>query len=53
MLTECSNKDLFFIVILTEEISINYIHIINKELYSSTIKNFIVLGSLIYPTEDW
>ncbi|CAD8095909.1 unnamed protein product [Paramecium sonneborni] len=53
MITECDQKNVFFIVCLQEEISLEIITIINKELYSSTIKNFQVYGSVVYPTKEW
>ncbi|CAK89547.1 unnamed protein product (macronuclear) [Paramecium tetraurelia] len=40
-------------VCLKEEISLETITFINKELYSSTIKNFQVYGSVVYPTKEW
>ncbi|CAD8066490.1 unnamed protein product [Paramecium primaurelia] len=53
MITECNQKDVFFVVCLKEEISLETITFINKELYSSTIKNFQVYGSVVYPTKEW
>ncbi|CAD8200992.1 unnamed protein product [Paramecium octaurelia] len=53
MITECNQKNVFFVVCLKEEISLEAITFINKELYSSSIKNFQVYGSVVYPTKEW
>ncbi|CAD8195966.1 unnamed protein product [Paramecium pentaurelia] len=53
MITECNQENLFFIICLKEEIQLESIYFINKEFYSSTIKNFKVFGSVVYPTESW
>ncbi|CAD8122542.1 unnamed protein product [Paramecium sonneborni] len=53
MITECNLEKLFFVICLKEEIQLETIYFINKEFYSSTIKNFKVFGSIVYPTESW
>ncbi|CAD8202055.1 unnamed protein product [Paramecium octaurelia] len=53
MITECNQERLFFIICLKEEIQLETIYFINKEFYSSTIKNFKVFGSIVYPTQAW
>ncbi|CAK61715.1 unnamed protein product (macronuclear) [Paramecium tetraurelia] len=53
MITECNQEKLFFIICLKEEIQLETIYFINKEFYSSTIKNFKVFGSIVQPTQAW
>ncbi|CAD8196730.1 unnamed protein product [Paramecium octaurelia] len=53
MITECNQEKLHFIICLKEEIQLESIYFINKEFYSSTMKNFRVFGSVVYPTESW
>lgn len=48
MITECSKKDLYFVICLKEEISLESMALINKELYSSTVKNFYVYHLILY-----
>ncbi|CAK63891.1 unnamed protein product (macronuclear) [Paramecium tetraurelia] len=53
MITECNQQKLYIIICLKEEIQLESIYFINKEFYSSTMKNFRVFGSVVYPTESW
>lgn len=49
----CSAEGKFVIVELSEETLVCTIEIANFEHYSSNLKEFEVLGSLVYPTENW
>jgi hypothetical protein len=39
------------VINLKEEIEITSLMLVNLELFSSTVKNFEVWGSMIYPTD--
>lgn len=49
----CSAEDKFVIVELSEETLVDTIEIANFEHYSSNLKDFEILGSLVYPTDTW
>ena len=49
----CSVEDKFIIVELSEETLVDTIEIVNFEHYSSNLKDFELLSSLVYPTEMW
>ncbi|KAF3786517.1 SUN domain-containing protein 2 [Nymphaea thermarum] len=49
----CSAEEKFVVIELSEETLVDVVEIANIEHYSSTFKEFELLGSLIYPTEIW
>ncbi|CAM0883876.1 unnamed protein product [Alopecurus aequalis] len=49
----CSAEGKFVIIELSEETLVDTIAIANFEHYSSNLKEFEMLSSLIYPTENW
>ncbi|XP_031495844.1 SUN domain-containing protein 3-like [Nymphaea colorata] len=49
----CSAEEKFVVIELSEETLVDVVEIANFEHYSSTFKEFELLGSLIYPTEIW
>jgi hypothetical protein len=49
----CSAEGKFVIIELSEETLVNTIAIANFEHYSSNLKEFEILSSLTYPTENW
>ncbi|XP_062207633.1 SUN domain-containing protein 4-like [Phragmites australis] len=49
----CSAEGKFVIIELSEETLVDTIAIANFEHYSSNLKEFEILSSLIYPTENW
>lgn len=49
----CSSDEKFVIIELSEETLVDTVEIANSERYSSTFKDFKLLGSLTYPTEAW
>jgi outer membrane biosynthesis protein TonB len=49
----CSVEGKFVIIELSEETLVDMIVIANFEHYSSNLKQFEVLCSLVYPTENW
>ncbi|KAK9068771.1 hypothetical protein SSX86_012887 [Deinandra increscens subsp. villosa] len=49
----CSSEDKFVVVKLSEETLVDTITIANFEHHSSNLKDFELLGSLVYPTENW
>ncbi|CAH8297714.1 unnamed protein product [Eruca vesicaria subsp. sativa] len=49
----CSTEDKFVIIELSEETLVNTIKIANLEHYSSNLKEFEILGTLVYPTDTW
>ncbi|XP_031385727.1 SUN domain-containing protein 4-like [Punica granatum] len=49
----CSAEVKFVIIELSEETLVCTIEIANFEHHSSNLKDFEVLGNLIYPTENW
>ncbi|EAS03093.2 Sad1/UNC-like carboxy-terminal protein (macronuclear) [Tetrahymena thermophila SB210] len=55
MLNKCSMKNKYIVVSLKEDININGFAIINKEFYSSNVKDIVVYGSNEYPIEmqEW
>ncbi|KAL4493480.1 hypothetical protein ABPG72_007488 [Tetrahymena utriculariae] len=55
MLNKCSTKNKYIVVSLKEDININGFAIINKEFYSSNVKDIVVYGSNEYPIEmqEW
>lgn len=49
----CSVSDKFVVIELSEETLVDSISIANLEHYSSNFKDFSLMGSLSYPTEEW
>eukprot|EP00252_Welwitschia_mirabilis_P006519 TRINITY_DN17408_c0_g1_i1.p1 TRINITY_DN17408_c0_g1~~TRINITY_DN17408_c0_g1_i1.p1 ORF type:complete len:810 (+),score=161.34 TRINITY_DN17408_c0_g1_i1:252-2681(+) len=49
----CSAEDKFVVIELAEETLVDTIAIANFEYYSSNLKEFELLGSLVYPTNNW
>ncbi|XP_062227442.1 SUN domain-containing protein 4-like [Phragmites australis] len=49
----CSAEEKFVIIELSEETLVDTIAIANFEHYSSNLKEFEMLSSLTYPTENW
>ncbi|KAL4204788.1 hypothetical protein AMTRI_Chr01g111540 [Amborella trichopoda] len=49
----CSAEEKIVIIELSEETLVDSFEIANFEHYSSNLKDFELLGSLIYPTETW
>ncbi|KAH7519747.1 hypothetical protein FEM48_Zijuj08G0070000 [Ziziphus jujuba var. spinosa] len=49
----CSAEEKFVIIELSEETLVDTIEIGNFEHYSSNLKDFELLGSLVYPTDQW
>ncbi|GMH31405.1 hypothetical protein Nepgr_033248 [Nepenthes gracilis] len=49
----CSAEEKFVIIELCEETLVDTIEIANFEHHSSNLKDFEILGSLVYPTDTW
>ncbi|XP_042492812.1 SUN domain-containing protein 4-like isoform X2 [Macadamia integrifolia] len=49
----CSAEEKVVVVELSEETFVDTIEIANFEHYSSNLKDFELLGSLVYPTDNW
>lgn len=49
----CSAEDKFVIMELSEETLVVTIEIVNFEHYSSNLKDFELLSSLVYPSDTW
>ncbi|KAL5753483.1 hypothetical protein ACOSP7_021703 [Xanthoceras sorbifolium] len=49
----CSAEGKFVVIELSEETLVYTIEIANFEHHSSNLKDFKLLGSLVYPTESW
>ncbi|XP_057973091.1 SUN domain-containing protein 4 [Malania oleifera] len=49
----CSAEEKFVVIELSEETLVDTIEIANFEHYSSNLKDFELLGSLVYPTDIW
>ncbi|KAK9161972.1 hypothetical protein Syun_002874 [Stephania yunnanensis] len=49
----CSAEEKFVVIELSEETLVDTIEIANFEHHSSNLKNFELLGSMIYPTDQW
>ncbi|KAB1210978.1 hypothetical protein CJ030_MR6G019631 [Morella rubra] len=49
----CSAEEKFAIIELSEETLVDTIEIANFEHHSSNLKDFELLGSLVYPTDEW
>ncbi|KAK8568807.1 hypothetical protein V6N12_007347 [Hibiscus sabdariffa] len=49
----CSAEEKFVVVELSEETLVDTIEIANFEHYSSNLKQFELLGSLVFPTDVW
>ncbi|CAA6660195.1 unnamed protein product [Spirodela intermedia] len=49
----CSAEDKFVIIELSEETLVVTIEIVNFEHYSSNMKDFELLSSLVYPSDTW
>ncbi|KAF8022995.1 hypothetical protein BT93_F0491 [Corymbia citriodora subsp. variegata] len=53
LINPCSAEDKFVIIELSEETLVYTVEIANFEHHSSNVKDFQVLGSLVYPTKTW
>ncbi|OVA10199.1 Sad1/UNC-like [Macleaya cordata] len=49
----CSAEGKFVVIELSEETLVDAIEIANFEHYSSNLREFVLLGSLVYPTDKW
>ncbi|XP_043719754.1 SUN domain-containing protein 4-like isoform X2 [Telopea speciosissima] len=49
----CSAEEKVVVIELSEETFVDTIEIANFEHYSSNLKDFELLGSLVYPTDNW
>ncbi|KAJ6291693.1 hypothetical protein OIU76_023722 [Salix suchowensis] len=49
----CSAEEKFVVIELSEETLVDTIEIANFEHYSCNLKHFELLGSLVYPTDNW
>ncbi|PKI41165.1 SUN domain-containing protein 4-like [Punica granatum] len=49
----CSAEEKYVVIELSEETLVDTIEIANFEHYSSNLKEFVLLGSLAYPTDSW
>nr|XP_029116420.1 SUN domain-containing protein 3 isoform X2 [Elaeis guineensis] len=49
----CSAEEKYVVIELSEETLVDTIEIANFEHHSSNLKDFELLSSLIYPTDDW
>ncbi|CAN6475471.1 unnamed protein product [Victoria cruziana] len=49
----CSVEENFLVIELSEETLVDMIEIANFEHHSSNLKDFVLLSSLVYPTENW
>lgn len=49
----CSAEEKFVVIELSEETLVDSIEIANFEHYSSNLKGFELLGSLVYPADNW
>ncbi|KAL3641509.1 hypothetical protein CASFOL_016477 [Castilleja foliolosa] len=49
----CSTEEKFVVIELSEETLVDTIEIANFEHHSSTLKDFELLGSPVYPTDSW
>ncbi|KAF3946306.1 hypothetical protein CMV_027415 [Castanea mollissima] len=49
----CSVEEKFVAIELSEETLVDTIEIANFEHHSSNLKDFELLGSLVYPTDEW
>ena len=49
----CSTEEKFVVIELSEETLVATIEIANSEHYSSNPKEIELLGSLVFPTDDW
>ncbi|XVE60670.1 hypothetical protein DITRI_Ditri05aG0146800 [Diplodiscus trichospermus] len=49
----CSAEDKFVVIELSEETLVDTIEIANFEHHSSNLKDFELLGSLVFPTDAW
>ncbi|KAK6937956.1 SUN domain [Dillenia turbinata] len=49
----CSVENKFVVIELAEETLVDTIEIANFEHYSSNLKDFELLGSLVYPMDEW
>ncbi|XP_039122567.1 SUN domain-containing protein 4-like [Dioscorea cayenensis subsp. rotundata] len=49
----CSAEEKFVVIELSEETLVDSIEMANFEHYSSNLKDFELLGSLVYPTDNW
>ena len=53
MMTPCSSPSKYVIVQLKEDIQLDMIELINREHYSSSIQQFSLYGSNVYPADEW
>ncbi|XP_020547428.1 uncharacterized protein SLP1 isoform X2 [Sesamum indicum] len=49
----CSTEEKFVVIELSEETLVDTIEIANFEHHSSNLKDFVLLGSPVYPTDSW
>ncbi|KAI3851638.1 hypothetical protein MKW92_039509 [Papaver armeniacum] len=49
----CSAEVKFVVIELSEETLVDTVEVANFEHYSSNLRDFQVLGSLVYPTDKW
>ncbi|XP_074272634.1 SUN domain-containing protein 4-like [Silene latifolia] len=49
----CSVEEKFVVIELSEETLVDTVEIANFEHYSSNLREFELLGSLVYPTQTW
>ncbi|KAL0801530.1 hypothetical protein Bca101_056706 [Brassica carinata] len=52
LLNPCSTEDKFVVIALSGKTLVNTIKLANFEHYSSNLKEFEILGTLVYPSDD-
>jgi hypothetical protein len=50
---QCSEPKQHVIIGLSEEVSVTSVVIANHEKYSSSVKEFLLLGSAVFPPKEW
>eukprot|EP00898_Chlorokybus_atmophyticus_P000252 jgi/Chlat1/1227/Chrsp115S00069 len=53
MLNSCSAPEKWVVIELSEEALVDTVALTNYELFSSSVRDFQVLGSRTYPTSEW
>ncbi|KRX04006.1 Galactose-binding domain protein [Pseudocohnilembus persalinus] len=53
LMNECSRNNKFITIMLKEDVTVEGFSIINKEFYSSNVKDMEIYGSQTYPTQEW
>jgi len=53
MMTPCSSAAKYVIVQLKEDILLDMVELVNREHYSSSVQQFSLYGSNVYPTDEW